>query len=111
MTGDGGYTGSFDQFFEDWISNKIVFGSWAAHLKEFLAASEEVSYRDQVLLVRYEDMKNDLAGCVQRVARFLQLKTPLSLSDIENRIVPKVGSGLTDDINLIITFYQSLGLL
>lgn len=23
-TGEGGYTGSFDQFFQDWISNKVT---------------------------------------------------------------------------------------
>lgn len=92
LSDEGGYTGSFKQFFEDWISNKIIFGSWAQHLKEYLAAAEDPQSRDQVLLVRYEDMKSDLVGCVQRVAQFLQLEgtSVSSRSDIESEIVPKV---------------------
>jgi hypothetical protein len=85
LTDEGGYTGSFDQFFQDWISNKIIFGSWVKHLREWLAAAEEPGSR--VLVVKYEDMKSDLAGTVRRVAEFLGC--PVAVS-IDSRIVPKV---------------------
>jgi hypothetical protein len=89
-TDEGGYTGDFNQFFEDWISDKIIFGSWIKHLKEFMAAAQDPSNR--ILLMKYEDMKTDLSGCVQRVAQFLE--SPLDPSDIEAQIVPKVSGAL-----------------
>lgn len=83
----GGYTGTFDQFLKEWLSGGIPFGSWAGHLREWLAAAEDPENSDSILLVRYEDMKRDLAGAVRRVARFLQCS--LSESDIDS-IIPKV---------------------
>jgi hypothetical protein len=43
LADEGGYSGTFDQFFKDWISNKIIFGSWIKHLKEYLAAAADPS--------------------------------------------------------------------
>ena len=82
---EGGYTGSFEQFFEDWTSNKIIFGSWLRHLREFVTAAQEPSNR--ILLVRYEELQTDLAGAVRRVGRFLEC--PVEDGDIA-RILPKV---------------------
>jgi alcohol sulfotransferase len=86
LADEGGYSGTFDQFFKDWISNKIIFGSWIKHLKEYLAAAADPS--NKILLIRYEDLKKDLRGCVLQVAAFLEC--PLAESEIDSFILPKV---------------------
>jgi hypothetical protein len=63
---------SFPEFLDDWCNGKIVFGSWLAHLSNWIQACHSESSR--VLLVHYEDMKTDLKGSLQRIARFLEVE-------------------------------------
>uniref|UniRef100_A0A7S1AJB4 Sulfotransferase domain-containing protein n=1 Tax=Noctiluca scintillans TaxID=2966 RepID=A0A7S1AJB4_NOCSC len=45
----------------------LFYGRWESHLAGFLAQRENPS----VLLVKYEDLKEDLAGEVDRIAKFM----------------------------------------
>lgn len=82
----GGYSGTFDQFFDDWTQNKIIFGSWINHLKEFMEAAKDPL--NNILVMRYEDMKTNLGDSVLRIADFL--KCPLEKEFINTHISPKV---------------------
>jgi hypothetical protein len=82
----GGFNGTFEDFFQDWMANKIPFGSWAKHVKNWVTAASNPDNR--VLLVSYEDMKADLCSCLVRVADHLGLA--YSREEIETTIMPKV---------------------
>jgi hypothetical protein len=68
--------------FEEWFMSQDLmwWGTWTSHVKAWwgLAQSEK-----NVLFVRYEDMKQDLAPVAQRVAAFLGVQ-PLSSSELAN---------------------------
>lgn len=61
---DGGFCGNFDQFFDEWIKGDMVFGRWDVHVAKWtkFAAADP-----RVLLLSYEDMKEDLVGCAMRI--------------------------------------------
>ena len=62
---DGGYAKGWNAFFDEWIEGKIAFGGWAEHLKSWQVPGD---FDPAVLVVRYEDMKNNLREVVKRVA-------------------------------------------
>mmetsp|Transcript_653 Transcript_653/g.1491 ORF Transcript_653/g.1491 Transcript_653/m.1491 type:complete len:411 (-) Transcript_653:234-1466(-) len=66
---DGGFTGSFEDFFEGFLDGTIVYGKWQDHIEAWLG--EDVGKNRNFLLLHYEDMKQDLAKETKRVARFL----------------------------------------
>jgi Sulfotransferase domain len=35
---EGGFEGSFDEFFDDWLNGKLAFGSWIDHIRSYEAA-------------------------------------------------------------------------
>lgn len=82
----GGFDGTFDEFFQDWLSNKIPFGSWAKHIKNWVLAARNPANR--ILLVSYEDMKTDLCSCLVRISDHLELT--YTRDEIETIIIPKV---------------------
>ena len=61
---DGGFEGSFDQFFEEWIGGRVAFGKWDVHVAKWRA---HAATDPRVLVLRYEDMKRDLPACVARI--------------------------------------------
>jgi hypothetical protein len=65
----GPYDGSFEQFFEDWLKGKVIFGGWSKHLKSWMPQAKEPS--NNVLLVKYEDLLQDLLGNLERISKFL----------------------------------------
>lgn len=89
----GGYEGTFDEFFQQWLAGDLPFGSWMDHILSFaagIAASDEtqnestnrdsrvcnqVSLRDgrTLLLVSYQDMIDYLPQVVEDIQEFLQL--------------------------------------
>ncbi|KAK3255402.1 hypothetical protein CYMTET_35413 [Cymbomonas tetramitiformis] len=74
----GGFEGSFDDFFQEWMLGKIPYGRWVDHIKSFEAATAD----SRVLFVRYEDMKDDLGHEVARIAAHLQI--PLTTQELED---------------------------
>ncbi|MGH8906401.1 MAG: sulfotransferase domain-containing protein [Egibacteraceae bacterium] len=65
----GCYRGTWDDFFEYFISGQVVGGSWFDHVLEWWPSAQEDE--DAVLALHYEDMKQDLAAQVRRLGAFL----------------------------------------
>lgn len=61
---DGGFEGELDEFVREWTAGRAPFGSWSAHLKSWLGGG---SSDPRVLVVSYEDLQENLRGCVGRV--------------------------------------------
>eukprot|EP00536_Pseudo-nitzschia_multiseries_P018794 jgi/Psemu1/265058/estExt_Genewise1Plus.C_31240003 len=72
---DGGYTGTFDEFCNEFLDGTILYGKWQDHIEAWLqrGGGEERNSRSRrnFLLLHYEDMKNDLETETKRLARFL----------------------------------------
>lgn len=66
---DGGFTGSFQEFFQGFLDGTIVYGKWQDHIEAWLG--NEGGNNSNFLLLHYEDMKQDLAKETKRLARFL----------------------------------------
>jgi hypothetical protein len=64
---EGGYNGTFDSFFSEWIAGGIAFGSWTDHVRSFTYAFKE----ECVLLLSYEDMLTDLPKAVSAISDFI----------------------------------------
>jgi len=68
---EGGYDGTFDDFFSDWTKGNIAFGSFLDHLLSFAEAFSKNDGR--LLLLSYDDMANDIFGAVSSIVSFLDL--------------------------------------
>jgi hypothetical protein len=75
----GSLNQSFAEFLNDWCHGRIVFGSWIDHLHSWISACNDP--KSNILLMRYEDMKGNLKGSIEKVARFLEV--PVSAESIE----------------------------
>ncbi|XP_017339901.1 sulfotransferase 2B1 [Ictalurus punctatus] len=69
--------GTVDEFLEKFLNGKIMFGSWFDHVKGWLKAKD----KDHIFYISYEEMIDDLNGCVTKLAQFLE--KPLSPEVIE----------------------------
>jgi hypothetical protein len=88
---DGGYGGSAQEFGQDFVDGRILYGKWEDHIEAWLGrkykkdgivdgsittittptgSSSEVHGR-LLLLLHYQDMKNDLSYETARLAKFL----------------------------------------
>ena len=79
---EGGYEGTFEEFFMDWIKGDIAFGSFVDHImsyaEAFAAEPCEKGWikRDhgrKLFLLSYQDMLTDLAKVVDDLVDFLDL--------------------------------------
>lgn len=70
---------SFEEFVEVFLADKMVYGSSAEHMIEFYKRRSE-----NVLIVRYEEMKRDLPSIIRQCADHLQINRKLSDEDIDN---------------------------
>ena len=70
QVGDGGVSSSLLQFLIDWCDGNLLFGTWANHLHGWLKEING-SNKNNILLLRYEDMKLDLRSSISRVSKFL----------------------------------------
>ncbi|XP_042332128.1 sulfotransferase 1C2-like [Sceloporus undulatus] len=66
---------SWNQFLEDFLAGKIAWGSWFDHVRGWWDAKG----RHPILYVFYEDMKENPAREIQRVAQFLGLELTESI--------------------------------
>nr|XP_028607635.1 sulfotransferase 1C2-like isoform X2 [Podarcis muralis] len=72
--------GNWDEFLENFLMGKIAWGSWFDHVRGWWEAKE----RYQILYLFYEDMKEDPAREIRKVAQFLGLQLP---DQVVNQIV------------------------
>lgn len=70
---DGGWTGDLATFVDAFLEGSLPYGKWTDHVRSWLAASRTDK---RVLLVKYEDLKGDLPGCVERIAQHLGISLP-----------------------------------
>ena len=61
------FTGTWDQFYTMFMNNKIPFGSWFDHILEWWKHKDA----ENILFLKYEDMKKDLRGTVETIAEFI----------------------------------------
>ncbi|CAO2608054.1 Sulfotransferase 1C2 [Lemmus lemmus] len=59
--------GTWDEYFETFISGKVNWGSWFDHVRGWW----EIRDRYQILFLFYEDMKRDPKREIQKVMRFM----------------------------------------
>ena len=64
----GNMKGSFDEFFELFKEKRLVYGDWFDHISGYLNNQNKFN----LLVVKYEDLKNDLKGTIRRIAEFLE---------------------------------------
>lgn len=62
------FEGTFDEFFERFMTGALQYRSWFDHVAAWQAAAETRS----VLWVRYEDLRRDPAAVVEAVAEYLR---------------------------------------
>ncbi len=77
-----GYTGTFDEFFTQFLKGKVAFGSWFEHVRGWW----EHRHDDNVLFLTYEELQRDLDGCLQRIADFCGWQlSPEKLQTVKER--------------------------
>lgn len=68
---DGGFTGSFAEFFTAWCEGTIAFGHWTDHLNSYLQDTIDgldAAARDpRILVLSYDDMKRDIGSVVHKI--------------------------------------------
>ena len=70
--GDGGFEGSFDDFFESWLAGSLPYGRWVDHVKSWLALRHSGNVgADHVHVVVYEDLLADPANELEKLNAFL----------------------------------------
>ncbi|KAI5714784.1 hypothetical protein M8J77_005566 [Diaphorina citri] len=73
-----GYRGNFEDFFKIFLDGLVCFGPFWEHVLEFWEASKRNP--ENILFLKYEDMKKDLKSIIQQTGKFLD--HPLSTPDI-----------------------------
>lgn len=63
-----GFHGTFREYFDIFMDGLVAWGSYWQYTVDVWKRRNEPN----VLIVFYEDMKRDLAGCIKKVAAFLQ---------------------------------------
>lgn len=65
----GYFKGSWDDFFECFVTGQVIYGSWLDHTRAWWSHARENA--DKVLVLRYEEMKQDLPAQVRKIGSFL----------------------------------------
>jgi hypothetical protein len=65
----GGYEGTWEEHFNLFLQGKVMFGSYFDHVLPWWEASQR--QRENILFLKYEDMKRDLTATVTRIAEFI----------------------------------------
>jgi hypothetical protein len=65
----GFYKGTWDDFFECFISGQVIYGSWFEHTSEWLRGAAQDP--GGMLMLHYEDLREDLATQIRRMSAFL----------------------------------------
>lgn len=73
-----GYEGSWEEHFQLFLQGGVAFGSYFDHVLPWWQTSQR---NKNILFLKYEDMKNDHAGNVRRIASFLDVHANSELID------------------------------
>jgi hypothetical protein len=63
------FDGSLEEFIGRFLRGRVQYGSWSRHVAGWQARRGQPG----VLLLQYEELQADLAGCLRRLASFLRL--------------------------------------
>ena len=74
----GGYEGTWAEHFQLFLKGEVGFGGYFDHVLPWWQASQT---NQNILFLKYEDMKNDHAGNVARLASFLSIQADARLLD------------------------------
>ena len=66
------FSGSWDEFFELYLSGNVHFGSWFDHVLGWWKHKDA----DNMLFLKYEDLKRNLREGVQKIANFILTNAP-----------------------------------
>ena len=61
------YSGTWDEFYQLYKSDKMMFGDWFDHVLEWWKHRDA----ENILFLKYEDMKKDHRGAVKKIAEFM----------------------------------------
>ena len=61
------YSGTWDEFYQLYKSGKVYFGDWFDHVLEWWKHRDA----ENILFLKYEDMKKDHCGMVKKMAQFM----------------------------------------
>lgn len=73
-----GYEGAWEEHFQLFLNNDVGFGPYLDHVLPWWHASQT---DEHILFMKYEDMKQDHAGSVAKIASFLNLEADPQLID------------------------------
>lgn len=89
---EGGFEGSFDDFFCDWLSGDIVYGAWDDHISSYAGAfantcgmRAKLDDGREFLFLCYEEMIADLPKVVDVLTKFLGFDIP---REIQTNLLP-----------------------
>jgi hypothetical protein len=74
----GGYEGTWEEHFQLFLNSDVGFGSYFDHVLPWWQASQKDK---NILFMKYEDMKQDHAGNVAKLASFLDIQADSQLID------------------------------
>ncbi|XP_022079122.1 sulfotransferase 4A1-like isoform X1 [Acanthaster planci] len=88
------YKGTFHQFFYRFINNKLGYGSYFRHVLEWWERRKD----DNLLFLKYEDIRKDLKSSVEQLANFLERPlTPAALKEICTHFEEEVAYNRKED--------------
>lgn len=70
---------SFEEYLEVFLENNWIYGSVSKHMIEFYKRRND----SNVLIVKYEDMKQDLPSVIRKCADHLQISRTITSDDID----------------------------
>nr|XP_006824217.1 PREDICTED: sulfotransferase family cytosolic 1B member 1-like [Saccoglossus kowalevskii] len=76
----GNYIKSWNHSYQLFFSGKVGFGDWFDHVLDWNKHNEE----DNIIFVKYEDMKKDIRATIKKIALFLDIEVT---DDVMQRIV------------------------
>lgn len=94
------YDGTWEEHFNLFLQGKVLFGSYFDHVLPWWNASNEA---DDILFVKYEDMKRDLEEVIRTIADFLNIKANMELINIvlEKSNFEKMASDKKTNLNWV----------
>ena len=81
-----GFSGTWDDFFKQFMTGEVVFGSWFDHVLDWWKHKGDPN----VLFLKYEDMHKDHPGAVRTIAEFMGI-------DLQPDVVDKITKESTID--------------